>query len=92
MVKEILASVIKEIVQKAVVPLPVIIMLWVLLSPGYNNLIQFQTKAEAKFEFHEKKFEKLDVIDDKLTVIMIELGIQKEKIKSIENNKHHSGE
>jgi hypothetical protein len=90
--KDFLIKVVSDAFQKTSVPVSVLLALWLLLSPSYNNFLQLGEKVEA----HAKKFEKLDVIDDKLTTIMIELGIQKSKIKDIEeqynNNKHHSEE
>ena len=62
------------------ISLALIVAIWLMLSPSYNNIIQMMQKVEA----HEKKFEKLDLIDDKLTTIMIELGIQKSKIDNVE--------
>lgn len=67
------------------ISLAVIVAAWIMLSPSYNNFIQLTQIVNA----HEKRFEKLDLIDEKLTTIMIELGIQKSKINTIENRYYY---
>lgn len=62
------------------ISLAVIVAVWIMLSPSYNNFLRMNVMVEA----HEKRFEKLDVIDDKLNLLLIELGIQKSKIEAVE--------
>lgn len=68
------------------ISLAVIVAVWLMLSPSYNSFIQLVTKVEA----HEKKFEKIDMINDKLTEVMIEIGIQKHKIDAIERRHNNN--
>ena len=65
------------------ISLALVVALWFFLSPSYNNFIQLTEKVNA----HEKKFEKLDIIDNKLNAIMLEIGINKFRIERIENGK-----
>lgn len=65
---------------KITIPLSVLIFVWLLFSPSYNNVIELTTKVDA----HEKRFDKLDVIDQKLNEIMLKLGIQEYRINRIE--------
>lgn len=72
------------------VSLALIVAVWISLSPSYNNYLSLISKVEA----HEKQLSKLDVIDSKLNAIMIELGINKYRIESIErkSNEKPKGE
>jgi len=65
------------------VSLALIVALWIFLSPSYDNFIQLHEKVNAQ----EKKFDRLDVIDNKINAIMLELGINKFRIERIENGK-----
>lgn len=67
------------------VSLAVIVGVWILFSPTYNNFVALTEKVHA----HERRFEKLDMIDEKLTELMIELGIQKHKIEAIERRHYN---
>lgn len=69
------------------VSLALVIAVWLLLSPSYNNIIQFQTKTEAKLEHIEKRFDKIDVLNEKMNAIMLKLGIQEYRIEKIEKEK-----
>lgn len=62
------------------ISLALVVALWLLLSPSYNNFIQLTEKVQA----YERKFDKLDLLDAKLNAIMIEIGITKYRIESIE--------
>lgn len=67
------------------VSLALIVGLWLMLSPSYNNFIQLITKVEAHtVEITEiKKFNFM--LNEKFNLLMLENGINKEKIKAIEN-------
>jgi len=56
----------------------------VVLTPSYNNYLQLIHQVEA----HEKRFNRLEIIDTKLNIIMIELGITKFRIESIEKRNY----
>lgn len=81
--KDIIIEIGAKVFGKASVPLSILILGWLILSPSYNNIIQLMNKVEA----HELKFDKLDVIDHKLNEIMLKLGIQEYRIDTIENRK-----
>jgi len=75
------------------ISLALVVAIWILLSPTYDNLIQFQTKTEAKFDYYdeflreERKFKK--ELSDKMNLLMIETGISKSKIEAIEKQNYN---
>ena len=80
--KALFAKVFSEWVGSHKVSLSLVFGALVVLTPSYNNYLQLIHTVEA----HEKRFDRLEIIDTKLNAIMIELGITKFRIESIEKN------
>ena len=82
--KALFAKYFSEWVGSHKVSLGLVVGALVVLTPSYNNYLQLIHQVEA----HEKRFDKLEIIDNKLNIIMIELGITKFRIESIEKRNY----
>ena len=93
--KELFVKLAWGLLHNVKISLAVLIAIGIFLTPAVTSTIGFVQNVLAnarRLDEHDKKFEKLDMVDEKLNLLMIESGISKHRIETIENHYLKKGE
>lgn len=93
--KEILVKLGFGLLQNVKVSLAAIVVFVIFMTPVFTSTVGFVQNVWAntrRIDDLERKVLKIDMVDEKLNLLMIESGISKHRIQNIENHYLKKGE